>query len=141
MVPAREPFARWIGRRIMARTPNVKIIEWGTPPEPEPTGWDAVAAELQRKPEKWANVGEMSPATARKIAAERLTPDAGYEVRAVATKDDRKVAVWIRYAAPSGDVETRADIPQTDAPTAAATVVDLDAKPAPRATVKRGGVV
>ena len=33
----------------MARTPNVKIQEWGTPPEPQPTGWDAVRAELDKK--------------------------------------------------------------------------------------------
>lgn len=117
----------------MARTPNVKIVEWGTPPEPEPTGWDAVAAELGKKPGKWANVGEMSPATARKVAAERLTADAGYEVRTVATKDDRKVGVWVRAVDPADAVETRAPEPEAVAETVDATK--------PRATVKRGSVL
>lgn len=119
----------------MARTPNVKIVEWGTPPElptPEPTGWDAVAVQLKAKPGEWANVGEFSPATARKVGAERLTTDAGYELRAVPTDDPRRVTVWVR--AGYGEVETR----DADEPGA---VVDLDAPTAKRATVKRGAVV
>lgn len=128
----------------MARTPNVKIIEWGTPPEPEPTGWDAVAAELTRKPGKWANVGEMSPATARKISIDRL-PEPTFEVRAVPTKDATKVAVWVRAVAQSGEVETRAtDDVEAESVSPEPRSVDLNAPATAtpkRATVKRGGVV
>jgi len=130
----------------MARTPNVKILEWGTPPEPEPTGWDAVAAELRRKPGQWANVGAMSASTARKIAAERLTPDAGYELRPVAGKDGQ-LAVWIRWMEPTAVIETRDPEPTVETRDDVAAVRELtrtvhagDAEPK-RATVKRGNIL
>ena len=85
----------------MARTPNVRIVEWGTPPEAEPTGWEAVAIELDRKPGKWASLGEFSNATARKIMSERLPAENGFETRTVPSKSaDNRVVVWARKSVP-----------------------------------------
>lgn len=80
----------------MARTPNATIIEWGTPPEPVPTGWDAIAAELDARPGEWANVGLATPTTARKIQNERLPESAGYEHRVTPTADPSRLSVWVR---------------------------------------------
>lgn len=80
----------------MARTPNVKIQEWGTPPEPQPTGWDAVRSELDKKPGKWANVGEMTAATARRVMTDRLPAADGYESTTAPGTDERRVVLWVR---------------------------------------------
>ena len=115
----------------MARTSNAKILEWGTPPEPEPTGWDAIVIELGKRPGEWANIGDFSAATARKIGSERFPTHAGYETRPVLGKDG-KTAVWVRFTGTdAGAVETRS---ADDA------APDADAPAKPR-TVKRGSVV
>ena len=81
----------------MARTPSVKIVSWGTPPEPEPTGWDAIAQALDAKPGQWANLGEFSVVTGRKVQNDCLPASAGYEHRIIPSKtDERRVTVWAR---------------------------------------------
>ena len=101
----------------MARTPNVKIQDWGTPPEPEPTGWDAVAIELGKRPGEWANVGEMTAATARKVHTERLTAADGFEFRTVPVNGDaRRVDVWIRKGDPAPAAAPKVRAPKSAAP-------------------------
>lgn len=115
----------------MARTSSAKIVSWGEPPAPEPTGWDAINIELAKRPGEWANLGDFSSATARKIVRERFPDTAGYESRTVAGKDG-KTAVWVRYLNPA-DADAA---PAADAAPDTAT----DAKAKPR-TATRGGVV
>jgi hypothetical protein len=131
----------------MARTSNAKILEWGTPPEPEPTGWDAIRIELGKRPGEWANIGEFTTATARKLASERFRSADGYEVRTAPTKTDNRVAVWVRFT----EIEIRTGDPEAVAALVAerlatgapVTAADIDAAPAPKTTgrAKRGAVV
>lgn len=86
----------------MARTSSAKITEWGTPPAPEPTGWDAIRIELESRPGEWANIGDFSAATGRKIGSDRFPNSAGFETRLVASKEGR-VNVWVRALAPAAD--------------------------------------
>jgi len=135
----------------MARTSNAKILEWGTPPEPEPTGWDAIRIELGNRPGEWANIGEFTTATARKLAAERFRRADGYDVRTAPGKTDNRVAVWVRFGAADDDaaVETRdAAAAPIGAETADAlasgyvrTTKDAAASTRKTPTAKRGGVV
>ena len=88
----------------MARTTAAQITEWGTPPEPKPTGWDAIKIELGKRPGEWANVGDYSTASAKKIAAERVPAAEGYETRVVPSESTAgRSNLWVRLAA----VETR----------------------------------
>lgn len=124
----------------MARETGAKIVEWGTPPEPEPTGWDAIRIELGKRPGEWAKIGTFSAATARKIGNDRFPASEGFETRAVAGADG-KSAVWIRYALPERDPNSAA----TDAAAVAKTLAGetwepSDASAKPR-TTKRGSVV
>lgn len=87
----------------MARTTAARITDWGTPPEPEPTGWDAIRAELAKRPGEWANIGEYSTASARKISKERVPESEGYETRIVpAPNAEGRSIVWVRLAAAPG---------------------------------------
>lgn len=93
----------------MPRMSTAKIVEWGTPPEPTPTGWDAVRIELDSKPGEWANVGEFTAASARKIAAERVPNGDGYESRSVASKTEGRVNLWVRKLAADAPADADAD--------------------------------
>lgn len=85
----------------MPRTSSAKITAWGTPPEPQPTGWDAVKIELGKRPGEWANVGEYSPGSARKIASEKVPNGEGFESRIVPSeKSDGRVDLWVRVTGP-----------------------------------------
>lgn len=100
----------------MSRSSNARIVEWGTPPEPEPTGWDAVAAELEAKAGEWASLGEYVTASARKVTRERFPASAGFESRYAPATTDGKVVLWVRKLptpAPRGKVskETAPDKP------------------------------
>ena len=90
-------------RDIMPRTSTAKILAWGTPPEPEPTGWDAIRIELDKKIGEWANVGEFTSASARKIAAERVPSSDGYETRTAPAKTEGRVDLWVRKL---GEIES-----------------------------------
>lgn len=115
----------------MARTSNAKIVSWGEPPAPEPSGWDAIVVELGKRPGEWANLGDYSASTARKIVRERFPEDAGYESRVVAGKDG-KSAVWVRFTNPA-ELDPAVRGPEA--------FVSEPAKPTTAKTVKRGGVV
>jgi hypothetical protein len=115
----------------MARTSAAKILGWGEPPAPEPTGWDAIRIELISRPGQWANIGEFSAATGRKIGSERFTAGDGFEVRAVPTATGR-VDVWVRHGSD--------DLHNAETAETIETRADADAPKGSR-TVKRGGVV
>lgn len=107
----------------MPRTSTATIAGWGTPPEPKPTGWDAIRAELATRPSEWANLGDYSTASARKIAKDRFPDAEGYETRIVASDAaEGRSDIWVRFGS---------ETPTDAAPT----------EPAERKTVKRGGVV
>ena len=81
----------------MARTAAPRIVEWSTPP-PEATGWEAIAAELNHRPGRWAMLGEMAVSTAKNARREHLPTSKGYEHRAVPTRDnENRVQLWVRF--------------------------------------------
>jgi len=93
-------------RDIMPRTSTAKILAWGTPPEPEPTGWDAIRIELDKKIGEWANVGEFTSASARKSAAEGVPSADGYETRTAPAKTEGRVVLWVRKMGPIESADT-----------------------------------
>ena len=125
----------------MARTTSARIIEWGTPPEPEPTGWDAVRIELGRKPGEWANVGEYNAGSARRIAAEKLPADA-YETRLVPVKGTpSRVQVWVRAHEPATPTAADDAAAAIVADAMQAAIAETDAPAKATRTAKRGAVV
>ena len=115
----------------MARQATAKIVAWGTPPEPKPTGWDAVRLELIAKPGEWANVGEFSSGSARKVANDRVPASQGFETRIVPSEaTEGRMDLWVRYTDGTANADAEASAPDASAESAT-----------PRKTVKRGGVV
>lgn len=101
----------------MPRTSAATITEWGTPPEPKPTGWDAIRAELATRPGQWANLGDYTNASARKIAKERFPDAEGFETRVVAADADGRSNLWVRL----GGDDAKASAPADNAPADKAT--------------------
>jgi hypothetical protein len=96
----------------MPRTSAATITAWGTPPEPKPTGWDAIRSELATRPGEWANLGDYSAASARKIAKERFPDAEGYETRTVATEGvEGRSNIWVRFGGADAAAATETAAP------------------------------
>lgn len=102
----------------MPRTSSATITAWGTPPEPKPTGWDAIRAELAGRPGQWANLGDYSTASARKIAKDRFPASEGFETRTVAADGvEGRSVVWVRFDAAAADAAPADAAPAENADT------------------------
>jgi hypothetical protein len=101
----------------MPRTSAATITAWGTPPEPKPTGWDAIRAELATRPGEWANLGDYSAASARKIAKDRFPDAEGFETRTVPAEGvEGRSNIWVRFGGDAAAASTPTTAEDADAP-------------------------
>jgi hypothetical protein len=118
----------------MPRTSTATISAWGTPPEPKPTGWDAIRAELAERPGEWANLGDYSTASARKIAKDRFPAAEGYETRTLAADDaEGRSVIWVRFD-PKADAAAVESVATT---TGGTEIETTEAAPAPTKTGRK----